>query len=329
MSLAAGVARGIEMRMKHLITHKIHSVIRCMAAACVALAMLAQDSAAQTRERIGYGRLITNDYLANGTDRWRSGSIASSRVWGRGWADMLPQQPGEILELRFGAEIISPEDLLRRAPGDRLYATALSAGLHTQFERNGTEFALGADLVIIGPQTRLDRLQGAFHDMVGVSKASAETRAEQVGNAVHPTLVGEAGREVALGTMTRIRPFLEARAGVETLVRAGVDVTIGEMGRGELLIRDPVTGHRYRTMPQGNRGFSFVFGADIASVDSSAYFPASSEARMRDARTRLRGGLHWQGGPAALFYGLTWLGKEFEAQDEGQFVGSVRVDLNF
>ncbi len=309
-------------------------MIRYMVAACLSLALLAQESSAQqssgqARERIGYGRLITNDYLANGDDRWRSGSIASSRVWGRGWTGILPQQPGEIIELRFGAEIIAPQNLVRRAPGDRPYVGAVSTGLHTHFDRNGTEFALGADLVFVGPQTRLDKLQGAFHDLVGVSKASEQTRAEQIGNAVFPTFVAEAGREVELGGVARMRPFLEARAGVETLVRAGVDVTIGEMGRGELLVRDTVTGHRYRTMPEGFRGFAFVLGADIASVASSEFLPSSAGVQVRDARSRVRGGMHWQGGPAALFYGLTWLGKEFVGQDEGQFVGSIRIDLNF
>jgi hypothetical protein len=46
-------------------------------------------------------------------------------------------------------------------------------------------------------------------------------------------------------------------------------------------------------------------------------------------RTRLRAGVHWQGRQMAAFYGVTWLGKEFRGQDEGQFVGSIRLDLNF
>ncbi len=305
-------------------------MLRYMLAACLALTLTAQESAAQTRERIGYGRLITNDYLADGSDRWRSGSFASSRIWGRGWSGVLPQQPGEILELRLGAEIIAPQNLANRAADDRPYAGALSAGLHTHFERFGSEFALGVDIVLVGPQTRLDQFQGAFHDLVGVSKASARTRAEQVGNAISPTFVGEAGREVTFGSgATRLRPFIEARAGVETLVRAGVDVTFGDLGQGELMIRDTVTGQRYRTMPEDFGSFAFVMGADIASVASSKFLPASSGVEVRGSRARVRGGMHWQGGPAAVFYGLTWLGKEFESQDEGQFVGSIRIDLNF
>lgn len=304
-------------------------MIRYLAAACLAMMLLPQDAQAQQRERIGYGRLITNDYIADGQDRWRTGSVQSSRVWGRGWSGALPTQPGEILELRFGAEIIAPDDLATPAAGDRPYATALSAGLHTHFDRNGIDIALGADLVMTGPQTRLDKLQEAFHDLVGVDKASDATRAAQVGNAIHPTLVAEAGRTFDVAATARMRPFLEARAGIETLVRAGVDVTFGELGRGELMVRDSVTGQRYRAITEDFSGFAFVMGGDIASVADSAYLPASSGVAARDLRTRLRAGVHWQGGQMAAFYGLTYLGKEFEGQDEGQFLGSIRLDLNF
>ena len=304
-------------------------MIRYLAAICVAAVVLPHDAQAQQRERIGYGRLITNDYIGDGQDRWRTGSVQSSRLWGRGWTGVLPTQPGEILELRFGAEIIAPDDLDTPAAGDRPFATALMAGLHTHFDRNGLEIALGADLVMTGPQTRLDKLQEAFHDLVGVEKASDATRAAQVGNAIHPTLVAEAGKSFDLSATTRMRPFLEARAGVETLVRAGVDVTFGEVGTGGLMVRDAVTGQRYRTIAGDFSGFAFVMGGDIASVAGSEYLPAASGVDPRDMRTRLRAGLHWQGDQMAAFYGLTWLGKEFEGQDEGQFLGSIRLDLNF
>lgn len=304
-------------------------MIRKIAAACLALLLMVQDADAQPRERIGYGRLITNDYLGDGEDRWRSGSFASSRIWGRGWGGALPHQPGEVLELRLGAEIVTPENLRGRASGDRPYAGLLSAGLHTHFTRGGADIALGADLVFVGPQTRLDQLQGAFHDLVNVHRASAMTRAEQVANAVYPTLVAEAARDVFLGSNVTLRPFLEARAGIETLVRAGMDVTIGQMGQGELLVRDGVSGHRYRTMPLDNGRASFVLGADLASVHDSGLLPSSSGVQARDTRGRLRAGVHFQGGPATVFYGVTYLGKEFTGQDEAQIIGSLRIDINF
>lgn len=304
-------------------------MFRILAAICIAMLALPQASFAQDRDRIGYGRLITNDYIGEGQDRWRSGSTASSRVWGRGWSGALPDTAGDILELRLGAEIIAPDNLVTPAPGDRPYAGALSVGLHTHFTRAGLDLALGGDLVLTGPQTRLDRLQGAFHDLVGVEKASGLTRDAQIGNAIHPTLVGEAGREVTLGAGMRMRPFIEARAGVETLLRAGVDLTFGTVGAAELMVRDPVTGQRYRTMRGDFSGYAFVMGGDLAAVSDSAFLPSSAGVAARDSRTRLRAGLHWQGQRAAVFYGLTWLGKEFEGQDEGQFLGSIRLDLNF
>jgi hypothetical protein len=304
-------------------------MIRYLVAFCMALVILPQDASAQSRERIGYGRLITNDYLADGRDRWRTGSVASSRVWGRGWSGQLPDMPGDLLELRFGAEIIAPRNLVTPSAGDRPYAGLLSAGLHTHFERLGTEFALGADLVVVGPQTRLDDLQGAFHDLVGVDKASPATRAAQVGNGIYPTFVGEVGREFDISANARMRPFLEVRAGIETLARAGVDVTIGDVGRGGLMVRDAVSGQRYRTVAGEFQGTAFVLGGDIASVADSNLLPSSSGVEARDARSRLRAGVHWQGEQTAVFYGLTWLGKEFEDQNEGQLVGSVRLDFSF
>ena len=126
-----------------------------------------------------------------------------------------------------------------------------------------------------------------------------------------------------------MRPFLEVRAGIETLARAGVDVTIGEVGRGGLMVRDTVSGQRYRAVAGEFQGAAFVLGADIASVADSHLLPSSSGVTPRDIRSRVRTGVHWQGEKTALFYGLTYLGKEFEDQDSGQFVGSIRLDFNF
>ena len=42
-----------------------------------------QALSAAERTRLGYGRLITNDTFGDTYDRWRTGSLAASRVWGR------------------------------------------------------------------------------------------------------------------------------------------------------------------------------------------------------------------------------------------------------
>lgn len=304
-------------------------MIRHLIAACLALLFVSQDSSAQSREYIGYGRLLTNDFLALDDDRWRTGSFNSSRIWGYGWDGELPQQPGDILELRLGAQIIAPDSLVKRAPGDRPYAGVITAGLHTHFMRWGTDFAMGADLVAIGPQTRLDRLQKAFHDAIGIRAPSKRIRANQIDDAFYLDVVVEAARDIALSDVVTMRPFVELRSGVETMARVGVDMTIGDLANGGLRVRDTVSGQRYTAIRTNERGFAFLLGADVATVAASEYFPASYGVAVSDTRYRFRGGIQWQTNPATIFYGVTYLGEEFEGQDEGQFVGSIRVDLHF
>ena len=51
-------------------------------AAFFALLISSTPANAAERGRIGYGRLITNNFIGDGQDRWRTGSVDSSRVWG-------------------------------------------------------------------------------------------------------------------------------------------------------------------------------------------------------------------------------------------------------
>ena len=83
----------------------------------------------------------------------------------------------------------------------------------------------------------------------------------------------EMGRSFDVSNQTHIRPFVEARAGLETLVWVGFDLTFGALGRGELMSRDPVSGQRYRTIAQDWKGYSAVLGADVTYVGSSEFFP--------------------------------------------------------
>ncbi len=288
------------------------------------------EAGAEPRKRLGYGRLLTNDALGDNLDRWRTGSVASSRVWGRGWNGAVPKRFGELIELRLGAEVISPAALVRPDPRDRPYVGMLSAGIHTHFSMAGADMAAGIDLAVTGPITQLDELQGAFHDLLNISQPSELVTNAQIGNGVHPTLVLEAGRDYELSGSIVLRPFLEGRAGVETLARAGFDLTFGELGKNELLIRDPVSGHRYRVIRQDWEGFSFVLGADIARVADSVYLPALGGLELTETRSRARLGMHWQGkNGASVFYGLSYLGEEFKAQPEGQLIGSIRVNWRF
>lgn len=293
------------------------------------LSVLSSAAAAEQRTRLGYGRLIQNDFIGDGQDRWRTGNVVSSRVWGMGWDDELPTAFGDILEFRLNAEIMAPDNLVAPAAGDRPFAGSLSFGIHTHFQRQTLEYAMGLDMVMTGPSTLLGDFQTGLHDALGIDSASDATLDGQVGNGLHPTLVFEVGRTLDLSDRMSLRPFLEARAGAETMLRAGADLSIGSVGRGELLVRDPASGQRYRVIQNQDQGVSFVIGGDIAAVSDSIYLPAGEGYTLTDSRNRLRAGVHWQGEASSVFYGLTWLGEEFTGQDEGQFVGSLRLNLDF
>lgn len=305
-------------------------MFRMIAMLLVASFCLSTVADAQDRTRLGYGRLITNDFLGDGQDRWRTGGVQTSRIWGPEWTGVAPERFGQLLELRLGAEILAPDDIVNLSPDDRRFAGALSVGLHTHFQHGQTEFALGADVVFVGPQTKLDEFHAAFHDLLNVRGPSDAVLDAQIGNAINPTAVFEMGEAFALGERSVFRPFIEGRAGNETLLRAGFDVAIGELGRGELLVRDSVTGQRYRAVTADWSGFSFTFGADVAAVSDSEFLPDDGAAALSDTRQRVRAGVTWRSETGITgFYGLTYLGEEFEGQTEGQLVGSVRLRVAF
>lgn len=281
------------------------------------------------RHRIGYGRLTTNDLIGDGEDRWRTGSITTSRIYGYGWDGAAPARFGELIEFRMQGQIIAPQSLTTVDTSDRPWAGALSFGLHSHMQRGKAEYALGADLVVIGPQTQLDSLQDALHGLLGAPRPSDDMLALQIPNKIRPTLVAEAGQTIDLGNAISLRPFAEARAGDETLVRIGADFNFGTIGRGELLVRESVTGQRYRAVYDSAPGYSFTIGGDIAYVADSVYLPEDRGYELTSRRDRARVGLHWQGEKASAFYGLTYLGKEFSGQDEGQVTGSLRLKLRF
>lgn len=298
-------------------------------AAVLAVIISAHAVFAEGREYLGFGSSFVNDFLGDGFDRWRTGSYGTSRFWGYGWDGQLPEAAGDLLELRIGGEILSPLYMTDPMPSDRPWAGMLSAGLHTQFRRNRMEFAVGGDVLAIGPQTGLDHLQQFIHDVLGIPGPSDTVRAAQIPNQFLLRFVGEAGQEFQLGDRTRMRPFVEARIGDEDLVRAGIDFTFGNFGTGELLSRDWVTGNRYRSGPNQKKGLSWVVGADVAKVYRSVYLPKDRGFQLTDARGRVRAGVHWQGERHHVFYGVTYLTEEYTTQPEGQLTGSIRLDFRF
>ncbi|MCB1364185.1 MAG: DUF2219 family protein [Rhodobacteraceae bacterium] len=281
------------------------------------------------RQALGYGRLTSNDVIGDGQDRWRTGSVTMSRAYGYEWNGVAPGRLFQLIETRAQGQIIAPDNLRGVDPRDRPYAGALSLGVHSHSSHRGLELALGADLVVIGPQTHLDNLQRELHQMLNKPAPSAAVLAQQIPDTIRPTAVAEIGRRYSFGDNVELRPFAEARAGDETLFRVGADFTFGQVTRGELLSRESITGQRYRVIYGSALGYSFTLGGDMAWVADSVYLPEARGYRLTDRRDRVRAGIHWQGRSASAFYGLTYLGPEFTGQTEGQVAGSIRVKLRF
>jgi hypothetical protein len=303
-------------------------MVKTLLAAGILVAALAGPALAEDRVTLGWGRLFTNDAIGDADDRWRTGAYTVSRVRGYSWSGDLPKQMGDILEFRARAETIAPANLSKPDKGDRRYAALLSFGMHSHHDWRGNEVSLGADLVFSGPQTGISAFQDFIHELLDMPKP--QVAGNQVGNAVYPTLVAELGRSVALGDNATFRAFVEAQAGLETFVRVGGDLVIGRLGQDDLMLRDPGTGQRYRAV-EGTRdqAFSLVVGGDVAQVFDSNLLPSGEAATLAQNRSRLRAGVHWQGKKASAFYGLSYLGREFEEQPQGQVVGALNLNLKF
>lgn len=298
-----------------------------LVAACLSVSQPSGAMAETERVTLGWGRLFTNDALGDGRDRWRTGSYTLSRIRGPQWDGVLPARPGEVLEFRLRAETIAPADLVTPDPFDRRYAGLLGVGLHTHFAMQGIETSVGLDVVVTGQQTGLGRFQKRVHDLLDLPRP--EVLGEQIPDDAHPLLTLELGRTIPLG-VSRVRPFVEAQAGVEDLVRAGVDLSFGQFDTGALMVREAVTGQRYRAVALDRvEGYSVTVGADAARVRGSVFLPEGGAAELSETRHRVRAGLHWQGARSEVFYGLTWMGPEFEQQPEGQLLGSVNLRLRF
>lgn len=292
--------------------------------------LLAPFSAtAEDRVSLGTGRLFTNDQFGDGQDRWRTGSYALSWMWGAAGTVSLPEAPGEVIELRFGQRILAPANLATPAADDRRYAGILSFGAYTHFARDGAEYSFGGELVAVGPMTGADAFHAAAHDFLGMAPPSAAVRAAQFPNAVYPSLALEAARPYDLGGGAVLRPFVQARLGDETYLRAGVDLMFGSNFTRGIKARDETTGFLYQTLEdEPAKGLSFLVGVDTAKVFASAWLPDPAYT-LTPLRNRLRAGVHWQGEKIGVFYGAAWLGPEFTAQPSGQVVGAIQLQIRF
>ena len=303
--------------------------MRLISVICAGL-LAATPAIAQERETLGFGRIFNNDQIGDLEDRWRTASYAYSIVRGPEWEGQAPSAPGAILEYRLRSEIIAPLRLNGPLSNDRAYVGALSAGMHTHFNRGGADISAGVDLVVLGPQTGLASFQDWVHELVDAPNVSNAMLSGQVANSFHPTALGEIAYPVRMSDTAQIRPFVQAQYGVEDMLRVGADLIIGPVGQNDLWLRDSPSGQLYSGVESPRAGNSFVMGFDYGLVGDSAYFPASFGTVAEDERLRARAGLHSRfGDRISFFYGLTYLSEEYVGQPEGQFIGSLKLNFNF
>jgi len=206
--------------------------------------------------------------------------------------------------------------------------TAGKAGL-TCYGHGTTRTRVGADLTVLGPQTGLSSFQSRVHQALGLPQV--RFTGQQLDNDILFGVSTETAEAIPVAPGITARPFGEVQIGPEDTIRVGADVLIGGGLADDLLIRDVTTGHLYPgIVDQTNAGFSFVIGADTALVTDSVFLPGGDLAAARERRDRVRVGVHWHGATGtSLFYGLTYLGPEYEGQSQGQVTGSVKLDFNF
>jgi hypothetical protein len=279
------------------------------------------------RVTLGVGRLFNNDFLGDNKDRWQTGGYSFSVIRGEGWDGSLPDHPFEIMEYRFGGRIIAPSKLRNPAPDDRPYAGLLQFLAQTHYAMGKLETSGGIGLTAVGPSTGIGRLQSELHKLFNATHPTILD--DQLSDHIYPVVTGEIGRSYTLAG-AEFRPFVEGRAGDETLVRAGFDISFGARETGALWLRDEVSGQRYVGISGNSRpGVAFTVGGDMAYVSESAWLPGSAGVTMENRRSRLRAGVEMRGANVGLFYGVTWLSKEFAEQPEDQVLGSLRLRVNF
>lgn len=303
---------------------------------CVVL-LLATTLTANAGDRVwlGKARLWTNDEIGDRRDRWRTGAYSMSFIRGREWDGALPSGFGDLVEYRFRGEVLAPASLFVAVdPTDRRLAGVLQVGAFSHQEVKGYDLSMGVDLVFVGPQTGMVDFQSLIHTTLGFTATPAATITSQLGNAVYPTFNAEISREFTLPTKSHrrvaIRPFLETQVGVETYARVGGDITFGLAGLGDFQVRDVTTGLRNIAIKSDRaRGVSLLLGGDVAYVHSSQYLPTALGPAVLNFRARMRAGIYVEERGHSLFYGVTWLGREFVGQTSGQVLGSVTFRVKF
>lgn len=305
--------------------------MRCLLAVLGMIAGIAAPALGQDYTFLGKASFSYNDALFDGDDRWQTRGVSYSVLVGPDGTQGLPGAPGTLMELRLRGQVISPDEFEAPAAWDRRAASVLTTTLHSHFRTDGYEMSAGAGVALTGPRIPLIELQEMINDLTQSDAAvmPASVKAAQIPNGIYPTVIGEAARRFELGEYAQLRPFVEAQMGVETYLRAGADVFFGGTWDDGILVRDGTTGFAYQTLKSAiSPGLSFTVGADAAAVASSALLPGPDYA-LTPVRLRARAGLFYKLGRASVFGGVTWLGREFTAQPEGQTVTALKLKWDF
>ena len=300
--------------------------VRCVAlSVCMSAVTAAYAEAQDVTDRyqyIGSARLFSNDAFGDGRDRWRTGSYRAS-------FGFVPPTSSRIakffrmIEFRGGAEVVTPEKLSTSIDSDRRYAGILNLGVrgHAVMAQD-TYVTSGLDVYVVGPQTNLYRIQEAIHRALGMpySERAAEL---QIEDKVYLAVNNEFARTYDLGRASA-RPFIETHIGMETYVRGGLDLTIGDWPADRLVTRDITTGHLLPFVQNAQR-VTVTMGVDWAHVVESRLLGDI----VRQDRFRARFGINAHEKESRLFFGMAYLGPEAIDQGNGQLVGSVSFNFSF
>ena len=269
----------------------------------VALCFFALPQGIQAKEKtklLGYGLLFTNDFFGDGRDRWRTGSLVSSRVFSRPEMTRTSWRRETLTELKLFSQIIAPSDLSRNPDRsdageeaglmddiDRAYVGHLSIDLHRHIQTGGLAYNFGVDASLLGPQTGLMGLQQTVHSELGQPFPSDFVRHTQVSNQFVLGGLAEVAQPSALSPSTTIRPFAEVQTGVEDLIRIGVDVGFfGDLSEA-FFARAPVSGQRYSVIEWAEEGFLLGAGVDLTRVIGSLILSGNA---LRASKYRARKG---------------------------------------
>jgi len=308
----------------------VFTVVLCLTASVsAAVAQSAHKSKPNSGKRVQVSAIFDNDLFGDGKDRWRTGSMDVSLTFGGGDLRVLPSKALERYQIRFRGEIIAPASLTTPSASDRQFAGILGFGLFTHFQKKQYDIFYGGELVFVGENTGLGSFQKSIHNALNVTPASAAVLNNQIANAVYPTV--HAGISKSLrGAKSLIRPFVEAQVGAETFIRIGGDAIFGSAMINDFLLRGSVSGQLIsHAKADTSKGFGFLVGADTAYVIDSNYLPNSGPLKFKEFRPRARAGMVYQARKFDAFYGVSWLGKEFDAQTDSQVIGSLNFRLRF